>query len=270
MERASIPYPKADDSCNARQAAAWGSPSERHRVAWYIRVHSALSKERPTVNKKASTRTQQADQTRARILKAAVKVFARDGYSGGRVESISREAESNDRMLYYYFGSKERLFVCVLEHIYEQFNKAERKLRLDLDKPVEALRELVAFVWSYYVRHPEFVAILSIENLHKGNHARQSGELRRLSGEAVGVLRPIIQAGHDQRIFRKDLDIKQVYLMIASLCYFYNSNQHTLSSFLGEPLADKHQQRDWLAFISDLAVRGVLRLPDAPDQARSL
>ncbi|MGA8137127.1 MULTISPECIES: TetR/AcrR family transcriptional regulator [Pseudomonas] len=213
------------------------------------------------VNKKTGIRAQQADQTRARILKAAVKVFTRDGYSGGRVESISREAESNDRMLYYYFGSKERLFICVLEHIYEQFNKAESKLKLNLEEPLQALQDLVAFVWTYYVKHPEFVAILSIENLHKGRHAQQSGELRRLSGEAVGVLRPIIEAGQAKGIFRQDLDIKHVYLMIASLCYFYNSNQHTLSSFLGEPLAEKRQQQDWLAFISDLVVRGVLRLP---------
>lgn len=51
--------------------------------------------------------------------------------------------------------------------------------------------------------------------------------------------------------------------MIASLCYFYNSNQHTLSSFLGEPLADKHQRQDWLAFINGLVIRGVLQQPAA-------
>jgi len=210
------------------------------------------------VKKKTGIRAQQADQTRARILQAAVRVFTRDGYSGGRIEQISSEAESNDRMIYYYFGSKEKLFVRVLEDTYEQFNLAESTLALDLTTPIQALRELVAFVWNYYVDHPEFVAILTIENLHKGKHARQSSELRRLSGEAVGVLKPIIEAGQQQGLFRLDVDIKHVYLMIASLCYFYNSNQHTLTSFLGEDLADKGQQQDWLAFISDMVIRGVL------------
>ncbi len=209
------------------------------------------------MNKKTGVRAQQADQTRARILEAAVKVFTRDGYSGGRIEQISSEAESNDRMIYYYFGSKEKLFIRVLEHTYEQFNRAESLLQLDLSTPVHTLRELVAFIWEYYVSHPEFVAILTIENLHKGKHAQQSSELRRLSGEAVGVLRPIIEAGQQQGLFRQDIDIKHAYLMIASLCYFYNSNQHTLSSFLGEELADNGQRQDWLVFISDLVVRGV-------------
>ena len=213
------------------------------------------------MSKKTGIRAQQADQTRARILQAAIKVFTEDGYSGGRVERISAEADSNDRMLYYYFGSKEKLFVRVLEHTYEQFNLAESTLRLDPSTPVQTLQQVVAFVWEYYVTHPEFVAILSIENLHKGKHAKQSSELRRLSGEAVGVLRPIIEAGQQQGLFREDLDIKHVYLMIASLCYFYNSNLHTLTSFLDQDIAQPQQRQDWLGFISDLVVRGVMKLP---------
>ncbi|MDC6383491.1 TetR family transcriptional regulator [Pseudomonas graminis] len=216
------------------------------------------------MGKSTGVRAQQADQTRARILQAAITVFTRDGYSGGRIEKISAEAESNDRMIYYYFGSKEKLFVKVLEHTYEQFNRAESLLSLDPSTPVQTLRQLVAFVWDYYVSHPEFVAILSIENLHKGRHARQSGELRRLSGEAVGVLRPIIDAGQAQGLFRQDLDIKHVYLMIASLCYFYNSNLHTLSSFLGQDMAAEEERTDWLAFIQDLVMRGVAKAPQTP------
>lgn len=211
------------------------------------------------MSKKTGIRAQQAEETRARILKAAIKVFTRDGYSGGRIEQISSEAQSNDRMIYYYFASKEKLFIKVLEHTYEEFNKAESQLRLDLSAPVQALQTLVGFIWRYYVEHPEFVAILSIENLHKGKHARQSGELRRLSGEAVGVLRPIIEAGQAQGLFREDIDLKHVYLMIASLCYFYNSNVHTLSSFLDENLNAREPQQDWLTFISDLVVRGVMK-----------
>jgi len=222
------------------------------------------------MSKNTGVRAQQADQTRARILQAAITVFTRDGYSGGRIEKISAEAESNDRMIYYYFGSKEKLFVKVLEHTYERFNQAESTLKLDPSTPVKTLRQLVAFVWDYYVTHPEFVAILSIENLHKGKHAKQSSELRRLSGEAVGVLKPIIEAGQEQGLFRRDVELKHVYLMIASLCYFYNSNLHTLTSFLGQDMGAQGQRQDWLAFIQELVVRGVRVLPDATINIHSL
>ncbi|MFB4394374.1 MULTISPECIES: TetR/AcrR family transcriptional regulator [unclassified Pseudomonas] len=209
--------------------------------------------------RKTGVRAQQADRTKDNILKAAVKIFAKHGFSGGRVEQISKLAKSNDRMIYYYFGSKEKLFISVLEHIYASFNQAESKLRLDLADPEAALRQLVAFIWDYYVRHPEFVTLLSTENLHQGQHAKKSLNLQALSGEAVGVLRPIIEAGQAQGLFRDDIDIKHAYLMIASLCYFYNSNRYTLSSFLAEDLGNQRAKDDWLHFISDLALRGLRR-----------
>ncbi|MFJ4429834.1 TetR family transcriptional regulator [Pseudomonas sp. NPDC089395] len=207
--------------------------------------------------RKTGVRAQQADRTKQNILQAAVKVFSKEGFTGGRIEQISSLAKSNDRMIYYYFGSKEKLFICVLEHIYASFNQAEAKLRLDLSDPEGALRELVAFIWHYYVRHPEFVTILATENLHQGKHARKSPNLKELSGEAFGVLRPIIEAGQAKGLFRADIDIKHTYLMIASLCYFYNSNLYTLSSFLAVDLAEKQAKSDWLDFISDLALRGL-------------
>jgi len=207
--------------------------------------------------RKTGVRAQQADRTKQNILQAAVKVFSKEGFTGGRIEQISSLAKSNDRMIYYYFGSKEKLFICVLEHIYASFNQAEAKLRLDLSDPEGALRELVAFIWHYYVRHPEFVTILATENLHQGKHARKSPNLKELSGEAFGVLRPIIEAGQAKGLFRADIDIRHTYLMIASLCYFYNSNLYTLSSFLAVDLAEKQAKSDWLDFISDLALRGL-------------
>ena len=47
-----------------------------------------------------------------------MNVFAERGLGGGRINLISRAARSNDRMIYYYFGSKEKLFVEVLGKIY--------------------------------------------------------------------------------------------------------------------------------------------------------
>src|SRR5215470_10300608 len=114
--------------------------------------------------------TRDADLTRARILKAARTEFMRHGYSGARIGRISSAARSSDRMIYYYFGSKEALYIAVLEGVYTGLGAAESRLVLDESRPVEALRTLIAFTWQYYLAHPEFVALLSNENLQRGKH----------------------------------------------------------------------------------------------------
>jgi AcrR family transcriptional regulator len=226
------------------------------------RSETAMS---PTAARKPGAigiRAKQAQDTRAKILKAAIKVFAKQGYASGRVERISKAARSHDRMIYYYFGSKEQLFVEVLETIYTQFNEAESKLDLDLDDPVHGLEQMVEFVWQYYLDHPEFVTLLSSENLHQGKHAKKSSKLKEISGYAISVVQKLLDAGKAQNVFRTDVKARDVYLMIASLGYFYNANQYTLGAFLGEPLMDKAALAHWREVIKDTVLRAVsLQLP---------
>lgn len=202
-------------------------------------------------------RAQQAQQTRQKILKAAIKVFAKSGFAGGRVDSISKLAKSHDRMIYYYFGSKEKLFVEVLETLYEQFNEAERRLQLDTSDPVAALSRIVDFTWRYYLTHPEFVALLGSENLHRGIHVKKSVNVKSMSDATLSMLQPVLEAGQQQGLFREDISVRNLYLMIASLGYFYNSNRYTLSSFLGENLMTADALVDWQAFITDAVLRKV-------------
>ncbi|ANB76759.1 TetR/AcrR family transcriptional regulator [Paraburkholderia phytofirmans] len=202
-------------------------------------------------------RAKQAQDTRAKILKAAIKVFAKQGYASGRVESISKAARSHDRMIYYYFGSKEQLFVEVLETIYTQFNEAESRLDLDLDDPLHGLEQMVEFVWQYYLDHPEFVTLLSSENLHQGKHANKSSKLKEISGYAISVVQKLLDAGKAQNVFRTDVKARDVYLMIASLGYFYNANQYTLGAFLGESLMEKDALAHWCEVIKDTVLRAV-------------
>lgn len=196
--------------------------------------------------------------TRRRILLAAAEEFASGGLFGARVDQIARRAETNERMLYYYFGSKEQLFIEVLETIYMQFNEAESRLDLDFDDPARGLRQMVEFVWQYYLDHPEFVTLLSSENLHQGKHAKKSSKLREISGYALSVVQKLLDAGHAQGVFRPGVEARDVYIMIASLGYFYNANQYTLGAFLGESLMDKAALAHWREVIKDTVLRAVL------------
>ncbi len=204
-------------------------------------------------------RAQAAQATRENILRAATKVFAKHGFAGGRIEQISKAAKSYDRMIYYYFGSKEGLFIAVLEEMYRHFNEAEAKLVLDVAEPVEALTAVIRFMWVYYHRNPEFITLLNTENLHRGKHIAKSLRAREFSSPAVAVLGQVLASGAQQHLFRTDVAARDVYLMIAAMGYFYLSNRFTLSAFLGEELETPSALAHWEAFVIDAVLRTVAR-----------
>src|SRR5882724_13127637 len=83
-----------------------------------------------------------AGRTQAAILEAATQEFARHGLGGARVDRIAARAKTNKRMLYYYFGGKEDLFLAVLERAYEHIRFEEQQLRLTALPPLEGVTEL--------------------------------------------------------------------------------------------------------------------------------
>ena len=211
--------------------------------------------------RKPGVRALAAQATRDSILRAATKVFAKHGYAGGRIEQISKAAKSYDRMIYYYFGSKEGLFIAVLEEMYRRFNEAESKLVLGAAAPVEALQAVIRFMWGYYQKNPEFITLLNTENLHRGKHISKSLRASEYSSQAVSMLGEVLTRGAQQKLFRSDVSARDVYLMIAALAYFYLSNRFTLSAFLGEELETPAALAHWEAFLVDSVLRTVAVAP---------
>jgi AcrR family transcriptional regulator len=209
-----------------------------------------------TVRKIASTpavgvRALSAQATREKILKAATKVFAQHGYQGGSVDKISRAAKSVDRMIYYYFGSKEGLFIEVIEGIYRRMNEAEAQLKLNSLDPVKALGQVIEFVLGYYQNHPEFITLLNTENLLQGRHIKQSPRAAQYSSPAIAVIADVLARGQAQGLFRSDLKAREVYLLIVSTGYFLMSNRYTLSAFLGERVDTAQNMQAWKVFVTD-------------------
>lgn len=211
--------------------------------------------------RKPGVRELSAQATRDSLLRAAIKVFARHGFDGGSIEQISSTARSHDRMIYYYFGSKQGLYTAVLEETYRRFDEAEAALDLDLSQPVEALVAVVRFMLSYYRRNPEFVTLLNTENLHRGQHIARSRRKGEYASPALSIIETLLKSGAATRTFRTDLSARDLYLMIASLGYFYQSNRFTLSAFFGENLEAPDAIARWEAFCIDAVLRKVAPLP---------
>jgi AcrR family transcriptional regulator len=206
-----------------------------------------------------------AERTRAAILAAATDEFARHGLGGARVDRIAARAKTNKRMLYYYFGSKDDLFLAVLESAYARIRAEEQALHLEGLPPVDAVRRLVGFTWDYLVRHPEFITLLNTENLHRAEHLRRSAQIREMHSPLIATLSRVLDHGVRDRVFRRGVDPVQLYVSIAALGYFYLSNNATLSTIFGRDLALPASRRQRLAHIVDVVLR-YLQAPAArPD-----
>ena len=181
-------------------------------------------------------RSRDADRTREEILRAAMAEFAGHGFGGARMEAIAERSGVNKKLIYYYFENKDELFLAVLEQTYADIRAAERELHLEASDPLEAIRSLVAFTWHYYLGHPEFLALLNSENMHRAGHLKRSRRIRQMNSPLIEVLADVLLRGEQSGALRAGVDPMQLYISIAGLAYFYLSNNHTLAAIFGREL----------------------------------
>lgn len=177
-----------------------------------------------------------AAATRQRILDAALVEFAEKGLAGARVDEIALRAGANKRMLYAHFGSKEDLWLVVLEGAYAAKRAEERALRVEALPPPEAMRRLVEFNLRYTAAHPEFVALLNQENIHRAAYLRRSAQVPAMYSPLLEQIGAVLARGAAAGIFRRDVDPMQLYVTIVALGHFFVANLHTLSTVLGAGL----------------------------------
>ncbi|HEV7264318.1 MAG TPA: TetR/AcrR family transcriptional regulator [Falsiroseomonas sp.] len=196
----------------------------------------AQDAEATAITRPAQPLSARAAATRQRILDAALVEFAGKGLAGSRVDEIAVRAGANKRMLYAHFGSKEELWLTVLERAYAAKREEERAVAVEHLPPPEAMARLVAFNLRYTARHPEFVALLNQENLHRAAYLRRSEDVPALYSPLVEALRSVLARGVAEGAFRAGVEPMQLYISILALGHFYVANRHTLSTIFGTRL----------------------------------
>jgi TetR/AcrR family transcriptional regulator len=181
----------------------------------------------------APPRRRDPERTRETILAAATAEFAAKGIGGARVDAIATRAGANKRMIYHYFGNKQRLYLAVLERMYDEIRDAEAALRLEQLEPRAAMRRLVEFSFDYYTDHPHFIRLLDNENLHKARNLKRSPGIRQRNSPLVAMIEDLLRRGASTGDFRSGVNPVQLYISIAGLGYFYFANIYTLSAIFG-------------------------------------
>jgi TetR/AcrR family transcriptional regulator len=178
-------------------------------------------------------------RTRETILRSAQDEFAARGLSGARVDRIARRSGANKRMIYHYFGSKDGVYLAVLERVYEGLRGTERTLDLAGLEPEAAIRRLVEFNFDYSLAHPELISLINNENLHRARHLRKSRKIRELHSPLVALIGDILRRGVATGVFRRGLDPVDLYVTMAAVSFFYLSNSWTLSAIFGRDLRSR-------------------------------
>jgi AcrR family transcriptional regulator len=182
------------------------------------------------------SRTNDSDATKRNILEVATEEFARNGLSGSRIDEIVARTKTSKRMIYYYFGDKEGLYLAVLESVYQKIRKIETALDLDDLAPADALRKLVEFTFDYQNENEDFVRLVMIENIHHGRYLAKSKVIQDLNVTAIDAISRLYRRGVEQKVFREGLDAIDIHWFISALCFFNVSNRATFSNIFKRDL----------------------------------
>ena len=204
-----------------------------------------------------ATRTNDPARTMAGILEVATAEFAAKGLSGARIDAIADATQTSKRMIYYYFGSKEGLYVAVLEEAYRRMRQIESELHLEDLAPEAALRRLVEFTFDHHSSNPDYIRLVMTENMERGAYLAQSKSIQELNVPAIAAIRSLYDRGVAEGVFRPGLEPIDIHASISALTFFNVSNQHTFGLIFkdGMPVAQATAARR--SSITEMVVRFV-------------
>ena len=175
----------------------------------------------------APGRTNDPARTMAGILEVATAEFAAKGLAGARIDAIADATHTSKRMIYYYFGSKEGLYIRVLEDSYRRMRSIESEQSLDDLPPEEALRKLVGFTFDHHQGNQDYIRLVMTENMARGAYLAQSTTVQRLNAQAILAISRLYDRGVSQGLFRAGLDPVDIHASISALAFFNVSNRYT-------------------------------------------
>jgi len=189
-------------------------------------------------------------RTRARLLAAAVKLFAAQGFHGVAVEEIVAAAGCNKRMLYHYFGDKEGLYVEALRTVYARMEAAEMAPLPVGGTTEQAIRAVIARHFEFLAGNPDFVKLLLWENLNDGRLlAKHPGLLSKTP--IIARMREILERGRARGEVTRVGDVRYLLVLMMGMCFIYFSNRHTLRQGVGLDADMPQVQRRGLRLAQD-------------------
>ena len=195
-----------------------------------------------------------AEITKEKIMAAAESIFAEKGLWGARVDEIAEVAGVNKRMLYAYYGSKEQLYVTVLEELYGRVAEWESYLNVGELDGSEAIPRIVRHYFDFLQKNGSFVKLVMWENLNEGRYLDRS-EVSKIRGVSLEPLRKRLEQGIARGEFRADIDVDALIVSFNMFCFSYFSNQYTFARIMHTDYGSAEALERRVAHISEMLLR---------------
>ena len=187
--------------------------------------------------------TRNPRRTRERILSAALREFAGKGFAGARVDAIARRAAVNKRMLYHYFGNKEKLFRAVLRQKIAERRTWAANLSSD---PAERL----PFWFKTACADPDWIRLLEWEGLqNEGLKVIDENERRAQASDWLKRLRQRQGRGE----LSAEFDARHLALAMQSLTMYPMAFPQLTRFIMGETVTALKFQRSYALFLEKFA-----------------
>ena len=207
-------------------------------------------------------RQRDPERTKLEILEVATQEFADRGFAGARVDEIAARTRTTKRMIYYYFGSKELLYIASLEKAYEAIRITEQSVDIDNLDPVAAVRKLAELTFDRHEANPNFSRLVSHENTQRAQFINRDGGFPGLDRPVIKMLQKSLEQGRLEGVFRRDIDVFDVHMLISSFCFFRINNQYTFAANFNRNLVESSRRAMYRQMIGDVVIQYLLSAPD--------
>jgi AcrR family transcriptional regulator len=207
-----------------------------------------------SVTSTSPDRRRDRDRTRQEILDVATAEFARNGFSGARVDDMADRMRTTKRMIYYYFGGKQGLYAAVLEAAYRRIRSEEQTIDVDHLEPTAALRCVAELTFDHHEAHPDFIRLVAIENVHGADQLAKLPDVRALGSPAIDLIERILERGRASGEFAREVDALDVHMVISAYCVFRIANRHTFRTLFDRDLLDPDRRLAYRRMVGDLVV----------------
>ena len=154
---------------------------------------------------KRMARNSSADK-RATILRAATRVFARNGYFNSKVADIARAADVADGTVYLYFKSKEEILHSIFDQNVEEAIGAARSLIEGISDPREKLRRVASLHLERLGADRNLAVVFQVELRGSTKFMREFSAAG--FAEYLALLRQIFEEGQAAGVFRNQVNSK--------------------------------------------------------------